>query len=82
MYTHVPTRNNEVWWVHMLLVAFLSMAIGIMGLDWLQISSARKTIILLYPVPLITSSRGVGPQNITVGCWEFSLNLSLPVQLF
>ena len=24
----------------------------------------------------------VDPQNITVGCWELSLNLSLPSQLF
>lgn len=23
-----------------------------------------------------------GPQNITVGCWELGLNLSLPPQLF
>ena len=24
----------------------------------------------------------IGPQNITMGCWELKLNLSLPVQLF
>jgi hypothetical protein len=34
------------------------------------------------PGQLITILSDVGPQNITVGCWEFSLNLSLPAQLF
>ena len=24
----------------------------------------------------------MGPENVTVGCWEFGMKLSLPAQLF
>ena len=30
----------------------------------------------------ITLLNDVGPQNITVGCWELNLNLSLLAQVF
>ena len=51
-------------------------------LVWCIGESMVSIIKIKNGVSDITLLNDVGPQNITVGCWELNLNLSLLAQVF